>query len=103
MSGLAPPMPSNNLDLYLFIRFLLDSASDERLSPDILIPAINQTGPKLGHIEEAIYRWFVIPALREGLVTSRSRLLLLLEKQPPWGPAGLTHSIRTSGYKRTCR
>jgi mono/diheme cytochrome c family protein len=81
-----PAMPSNNLDLYRFIRFLLDSAADERLSPDILIPAINRTGPTLGRIEEAIYRWFVIPALREGLVTRRSRLLPLLDKQPPWGP-----------------
>jgi hypothetical protein len=79
-------MPSNNLNWYRFIRFLLDAAADERLSPDILIPAINQTGPKLGRIEEAIYRWFVIPTLREGLVTRRSRLLPLLEKQPPWGP-----------------
>jgi mono/diheme cytochrome c family protein len=81
-----PAMPSNNLNWYRFIRFLLDAAADERLSPDILIPAINQTGPKLGRIEEAIYRWFVIPSLREGLVMRRSRLLPLLEKQPPWGP-----------------
>jgi mono/diheme cytochrome c family protein len=79
-------MPSNNLNWYRFIRFLLDAAADERLSPDILIPAINQTGPKLGRIEEGIYRWFVIPSLREGLVMRRSRLLPLLEKQPPWGP-----------------
>ena len=58
-----PAMPSNNLDWYRFIRFLLDAGADERLSPDKLIPAINQTGPKLGRIEEAIYRWYVIPGV----------------------------------------
>ncbi|MGH6835628.1 MAG: cytochrome c [Methylocella sp.] len=81
-----PAMPSNNFDMYRFIRFVLDVAADERVSPDILIPAMNQTGPKLGLIEEAIYRYFVIPQLREGLVMRRSRLLPLLERQPPWGP-----------------
>jgi hypothetical protein len=81
-----PGMPSNNLNLYRFIRFLLDAGADERLSPDILIPAINATGPRLGLIEDTIYRWYVIPLLREGLVLRRTRLLPLLTQQPPWGP-----------------
>lgn len=81
-----PAMPSNNLDLYRFIRFLLDIGADERLSPDTLIPAINATGPRLGCIEEAVYRYYLIPLLREGLVKRRSRLLPLLAQQPPWGP-----------------
>ena len=45
-------MPSNNLDLYGFIRFLLDAGADERLSADKLIPAINATGPRLGPLED---------------------------------------------------
>jgi mono/diheme cytochrome c family protein len=81
-----PGMPSNNLDLYRFIRFLLDAGGDERLSPDTLISAMNADGPKLGILEEAIYRWYVIPTLREGLVLRRTRLLPLLESQPAWGP-----------------
>ena len=36
----SPGMPSNNLDLYRFIRFLLEAGADERLSPDTLIPAM---------------------------------------------------------------
>ena len=68
-------MPSNNLNRYCFIRFLLDAAADERLSPDILIPPSTRPGQNSGRIEEAIYRWFVIPSLREGLVMRRSRLL----------------------------
>lgn len=81
-----PGMPSNNLDLYRFIRFLLDAGADERLSPDKLISAIDADGPKLGLIEEAVYRLYVIPTLREGLLLRRSRLLPLLAAQPSWGP-----------------
>ncbi len=79
-------MPSNNLDLQRFVRFVLDAGADERLSPNRLIAAINETGPKLGWMEETIYRWYVIPLLREGLVLRRSRLQPLLARQAPWGP-----------------
>jgi hypothetical protein len=81
-----PGMPSNNLYLERFIRFLLDAGADERLSPDNLIKAINDTGPKLGFIDEFVYRFYVIPLLREGLVMRRTRLLPLLRQQPEWGP-----------------
>ena len=69
-----------------FIRFLLNAGADERMSPDKLIPAINQTGPKLSLIEELIYRWYIIPTLRDGLLERRTRLFPLFRQQPPWGP-----------------
>jgi mono/diheme cytochrome c family protein len=81
-----PGMPSNNLDLGRFVRFILEAGGDERMSPDVLLPAMDRTGPKLGPVEKLIYRWYVIPVLREGLVMRRSRLLPLLGQQPPWGP-----------------
>jgi hypothetical protein len=81
-----PGMPSNNLDLYRFIRFLFDAGADERLSPDRLIPAINATGEKLGWLDEAMYRFIVIPRVREGLLMRRSRLLPVFAAQPDWGP-----------------
>ena len=81
-----PGMPSNNLDLGRFIRFLLEAGADERMSPDSLLQAMDRTGPKLGPIEKVIYRWYVIPTLREGLLVRRSRLLPLLARQPAWGP-----------------
>jgi mono/diheme cytochrome c family protein len=83
---IVPGMPSNNLDLHRFVAFVLEAGGDERLSPDRLIPAINETGDKLGPIEELVYRWIVIPTLREGLLLRRSRLVPLLAQQPPWGP-----------------
>jgi hypothetical protein len=79
-------MPSNNLDLHRFVAFLLEAGADERLSPDRLIAAINETGPSLGPIEKALYRHYIIPMLREGLVLRRSRLTPLLAQQAPWGP-----------------
>ena len=81
-----PGMPSNNLDLHRFVAFLLEAGADERLSPDRLIAAINETGPKLWPVEKALYRFYIIPMLREGLVLRRSRLVPLLAQQPPWGP-----------------
>jgi mono/diheme cytochrome c family protein len=79
-------MPSNNLALQDFIRFLLEAGADERMSPDRLIAAINATGDRLGWLQEAIYRYYVIPVLREGLIARRTRLLPLFARQPAWGP-----------------
>ena len=83
---LVPAMPSNNLDLYRFFRFLLDAGADERLSPDRLIPAMREAGAEVGRLEEKLWRFYIIPRLREGLVMRRSRLMPLLAEQPAWGP-----------------
>jgi processive rubber oxygenase RoxA-like protein len=83
---IVPGMPSNNLDLYRFIHFLLSAGGDERLGPNRLIPAMEGAGGKLSWWENLTYRWYVIPLLREGLVLRRSRLLGLMDRQPPWGP-----------------
>ena len=89
-AGAAPHMvagmPSNNLDLYRFIRFILDAGADERLSADTLIPAMEKTGTKFNPLEQLVWRFYVIPRVREGLIERRSRLEPLLSAQPPWGP-----------------
>lgn len=80
-------MPSNNLDLYRFLSFLLDVAAvDERLAPASLVDEIDRTGTGLGFLERQFWLFVVAPALREGLLERRSRLLPLLEHQPAWGP-----------------
>ena len=66
-------MPSNNLNLYGFIRFILDAGVDERLKPDKLIPAIQAAGANLGPIEQQVWRHVVIPRMREGFIERRSR------------------------------
>jgi len=83
---IVPGMPSNNLDLYRFIRFILDAGADEKLTPDILLPAMEKTGTRLNPLEQLVWRFYVIPRVREGLIQRRSRLLPLLAAQPPWGP-----------------
>jgi hypothetical protein len=79
-------MPSNNLDLYGFIDFLLEIAPDPRLRADSLLPAIQRAGGNLGPIDRLLWRRLVVPELREGLLERRARLQPLLEVQPAWGP-----------------
>jgi mono/diheme cytochrome c family protein len=83
---IVPGMPSNNLDLYAFSSFLLDIADDERLSPDHLLPAMHEAGADFGWFEEQVWRYVVLPRVREGFVQRRARLLPLLEQQAEWGP-----------------
>ena len=83
---IVPVMPSNNLNLYRFIRFVLNLATDERLSPNNLIPAMESQGARFDWLDKLAWRYAVLPRVREGLVEQRSRLLPLLESQPPWGP-----------------
>jgi len=82
---MVPGMPSNNLDLYRFIRFILDAGVDERLKPDSLIPAMQAAGADFGFIERKVWQYYVIPRVREGFIERRSRLLPLLAAQSPWG------------------
>jgi mono/diheme cytochrome c family protein len=79
-------MPSNNLDLFRFIRFVLEAGADERLAPDTLIPAMQAAGAKLGLIERQVWRYYVIPRVREGFIQQRSRLQPFLAEQAAWGP-----------------
>ena len=83
---MVPGMPSNNLNLYGFIRFILDAGVDERLKPDRLIPAMQAAGANLNLIERKVWRFVVIPRMREGFIERRSRLQPFLAEQQPWGP-----------------
>jgi mono/diheme cytochrome c family protein len=80
-----PGMPSNNLDLYRFIRFILDAGIDERLKPQTLIPAMQAAGADFGFVERKLWQYYVIPRVREGFIERRSRLQGLLAAQTPWG------------------
>ena len=88
---MVPGMPSNNLDLYRFIRFVLDAGADERLSPDKLIPAMQQAGAPLGLIERQVWRYYVIPRVREGFIQRRSRLEPFLAAQAAVGARPRRH------------
>lgn len=87
-------MPANRLDMHAFIRFLFDIVVDERFSATYLLPAIEKAGGKLGWFDRLYYKTLVIPAVRDGLLLRRARLLPILEVQPPGGP-GRVDSFNT--------
>lgn len=83
---IVPGMPSNNLELHGFIDFVLSLADDERLEPSRLLAAMDEAGEGLGPIETLVWRFFVLPTMREGLIAQRARLKALMAFQPAWGP-----------------
>jgi hypothetical protein len=79
-------MPSNNLDMYKLVSFVVGLADDPRLGPDSLIPAMKKAGAPLDLIDEVVWRFVAIPTMREGLLQQRANLAPLLAYQPAWGP-----------------
>ena len=79
-------MPANNFDLNRFIGFLLEAATSPRLAPDEVFAAVRETGGRLGPIDRLVWRYFVIPTVREELLRTRAALRPLLGRQPAWGP-----------------
>jgi len=85
-------MPSNNLDLGRFVRFLLlDAAGDERMAPANLIEKAEQAGAQFGIVERLLWQYYIGPTVREGLIARSSRLKPILQEQitgvqSPWGP-----------------
>lgn len=82
---IVPAMPSNNLQFERFVRFVLATATDERMAPRTLMPAVEAVGPRFGTIEKVVWRYVVLPDLREGLIARHARLESLLTQQPDWG------------------
>lgn len=79
-------MPSNNLDLYRFIRFLLAAANDDRLAPDRLLARLEASQGRFGLVERVLWRHVVLPRVRGELLLRLVRLDPLLAVQPDWGP-----------------
>jgi hypothetical protein len=79
-------MPSNNLDLSRFVTFILGLADDPRLAPDSLIPAMERAGADFDWLDRLVWRYAVIPILRQGLLDRNLALGPLQAVQPAWGP-----------------
>ena len=79
-------MPSNNLDLYRFVQFILSMADDPRMEADSLIPAMEKSGTHLDWLDRLIWRVVIIPRIQTTLEERRARLAPLLAAQSPWGP-----------------
>ncbi|TIT04404.1 hypothetical protein [Mesorhizobium sp.] len=65
---------------------VLKLSVDERLAPARLFPLLEQNGTHLGLLDKLVWRVGVLPSFREGLISTRERLLPLMSSQPAWGP-----------------
>ena len=67
-------------------------AADERLAPDKLIPAI-EASRRAGSaaLDDAVYRWYVIPRSARACSSARARLLPLLDAAAALGPGPGRH------------
>jgi hypothetical protein len=80
-------MPSHQLDLQGFFRFVLDCSLDERFTPDNLLGLMARSGAKQGAINRLAYRYAVIPRTREQTLVLQRRLELLMgDAVTAWGP-----------------
>ena len=61
-------MPAQQLDLQGYFRFLFKCAQDKRFNAATLLAAIKKADPSLSPLEEAAYRFVVIPRTRDALV-----------------------------------
>ena len=84
--NLVAGMPANNFDIYRFIKFVLDAGVDERLAAETLIPTMQQAGAKFNVFERLVWKFYVIPRVREGFIQRRTRLAAFMADQKPWGP-----------------
>lgn len=80
-------MPSHQLHLQEFFRFVLDCTLDERFTPSHVLALMDQGGADLGWFDRAVYRHAVIPRTREQtLQLSRRLALLMSDRVTEWGP-----------------
>jgi hypothetical protein len=79
-------MPSHQLDLQGFFRFVLDCTLDERFTADNVLGRIEKSGGELSWFNRLLYRHAVIPRTREQtLVLSRRLAILMGDQVTAWG------------------
>ena len=78
-------MPGMTVDLQGFIRFLTESAVDERFTAKHLMPYINAAGANFNPLEKLVYRFVVIPRTRDELLLLRHDFSFMNE-QSLYGP-----------------
>lgn len=79
-------MPSHQLALQDFFRFVLDCTLDQRFTPDNVLGEIERSGHGLNPVDAAVYRYVVIPRTREQTLGLQQRLELLMgDAVTAWG------------------
>jgi hypothetical protein len=85
---IVPGMPSHQLDLQNFFRFVLDCTLDERFTADRVLAEIERAGGSTDFLERFIYRNQLVPRTRESTLMLSRRLTPLMAnpRVPEWGP-----------------
>ncbi len=78
--------PSHTSNVQQFLDFLETAANDARFTPDILLPAIEQSFD-LGFDDKLIYRFLIIPRAREAIRQQAAQFAWMHKpNRPAWGP-----------------
>jgi mono/diheme cytochrome c family protein len=77
-------MPSYQMDLQGYARFLTACARDPRFTEDTLIAAMEKH-PEFGFFDGLVYRWLVIKRTKDGIL-ERADQTAWFDKRPPQGP-----------------
>ena len=78
-------MPSHQLDLQAYARFLFAVSRDPRFNADTLIAAIQQANPEFSWRDRLIYRFLVVPLSRSEFAKYEPDFAWQLQR-PPQGP-----------------
>ena len=77
-------MPAHQLNTWDFQLFFFNVAKDDRFNADTLIPAIREVNPEFSWLDSLVYRFFVIPGTKDGLL-ERAEALDPVTQRGPWG------------------
>jgi mono/diheme cytochrome c family protein len=78
-------MPANQFDLQGYARFLTACANDPRFNASAILEAISKENPDFGFFDRFIYRFFVVPRTRDGIL-ERAKENAWFDVRPPQGP-----------------
>lgn len=76
--------PSNKFALQGYIRFLGDSASDPRFTPDYILDEIKYNH-EFSWLEKLLYRFIIIPQTKKELLQQKEDFAWM-NSRPTWGP-----------------
>lgn len=75
--------PSSKFNLQGYIRFLGDSASDPKFTPEYILDEIKYNHEFSG-LEKLLYRFFIIPQTKKALIQQREEFAWM-DSRPTWG------------------
>jgi len=80
-----PGMPSHQIDLQSYQRFLFACFRNPRFTGDLMWDAMRKENPRLSWFNGIIYRWFVIPRIRR-VAAELETAAAWTNTRPPTGP-----------------